>query len=142
MELKKIFAMGLLCFFFLLLSGGVFAAEDPNAASAEIAKDWLKLVDDGKYAESWNSASLRTKMTIQKGEWEQIMEATRKPLGRTLSRAISVQQIVENPKGLPVGQYMMIVYKTVFANKSEGTELVTLVLGDDNRWHVMTYVVN
>lgn len=131
----------LLCF-----SGSLFAAvadsTDQMTESAKVAENWLKIVDDGNFGNSWNEMALRTKLTIQKGEWEQIMNAMRKPLGRSLSRRIAEQRPAPNPKGLPAGDYMMIVYSSVFSNKSSAQELVTLVLGEDRKWHVLTYLVN
>lgn len=121
-------------------------AANPNlqadlTASALAAQNWLKLVDDGQYDESWSQGSSIFQLTIQQDEWKQILDAMRKPLGSVISRKVVDQRTATNPKGLPAGDYMVMVYDTSFSGKSSAHELVTLVKGDDGQWRVLTYQV-
>lgn len=133
----------------LTIGGSLNAAEEskmttvPNAqleASAMATQAWLDKVDKGHYGESWDNASELLKLTMTKDDWEKLMEKTRKPLGAVKSRQVVDQRVAKNPKGLPAGDYIVMVYKTVFAKKADATELVTLFL-QDGSWHVLTYQI-
>lgn len=108
-------------------------------ASAAAAQSWLQLLDKGQFGQSWDQVSSVTKHTIKKEEWEHILEKTRKPLGNVKSREVLDQRTAKDPQGLPKGDYVVMVYKTVFA-KSTASELLTLYL-EDGQWRVVTYQV-
>ncbi len=74
-------------------------------------------------------------------QWLVLMEKTRKPLGSVTQRTLALQSPSENPHGLPKGHYMVLLYKTKFANREEGRELVTMRLEEDGQWRVLTYQV-
>jgi hypothetical protein len=134
---------GLLTFFCIVISSCLYATPEQDLTDSNTAAlQWLKIVDSGEYGDSWQATSLRTKLTMQRGEWEELMKAIRKPLGNALSRKIAEQSPAKNPKNLAKGDYMMIVYTSTFANKSNATELVTLVKGDDGKWYILTYLVS
>lgn len=115
----------------------------PGAAeSAQASLEWLKIVDDGDYAKSWDSASKLFQMTIGKDEWMELEQATRKPLGKVINREVVDERVAKNPKGLPVGNYMVLFYNTSFTNRKDAHELVTLMQESDGKWRVLTYHVD
>lgn len=105
------------------------------------SKAWLDIVDKGEYNKSWEEMSSITKNTVKKDEWDKILTKTRKPLGAIKRRDVVDIRSATNPKNLPVGNYMVMVYNTSFAGKSEAHELVTLFL-QDGQWRVLTYQVD
>lgn len=109
--------------------------------AAKASKDWLTLLDNGRYGDSWEKASSLLKKTMPKNGWEQVLEKTRKPLGSVGSREAIDQRVAKNPHGLPPGSYMVLFYKTKFAQKAMAYELVTL-FNEDGHWRVVTYQVN
>jgi hypothetical protein len=110
--------------------------------AAEItAKAWLDIVDKGDYKKSWVEMSTITRNTVKEDEWEKILTKTRKPLGAVKMRNIVDIRTATNPKNLPVGNYVVMVYKTSFAAKPDANELVTLYL-QNGQWHVLTYQVD
>lgn len=109
-------------------------------ASAMATQAWLDKIDKGHYGESWDSASDLLKLTMTKDDWQKLLEKTRKPLGALKSRQVVDQRIAKDPKGLPAGDYIVMVYKTTFAKKADATELVTLFF-QDGSWHVLTYQI-
>lgn len=120
------------------------ANETSNAAlqaAAIASQSWLKLIDSGRYGESWDQASALMKLTIHKDEWQQLMDKVRKPLGQMTSRQVLDQRVATNPHGLPKGDYQVMFYKTAFTGKPMAYELVTLFL-EDGQWRVMTYQVD
>ncbi len=126
-----------------LFNAALFADNqtDPMTASAAAASNWLQLVDDGKYADSWATSSQQMQLVMSKGEWVKLLNAVRHPLGSVNHREIAQQRPAENPKGLAPGDYMVILYQTAFSNRPKGEELVTLSLGYDGKWRVLTYQV-
>ena len=113
-------------------------AADLRESVAE-ADRWLKLIDEGKYGESWDSGSNIFRFTIKRDEWIKAQEKLRQPYGKLVSRQLIQQSPAENPKGLPAGDYMVLVYKSSFASHPSANELVTMVLSTDGRWKVLTY---
>lgn len=107
-----------------------------------VTRNWLDMLDKGKYEESWDTGSLMFRNTIKKKEWKRAMNQMRKPLGSALSRSILDIRTAKDPKGLPAGDYLVFFYKTAFANKKEAHELITLVQEKDGQWKVLTYEVN
>lgn len=104
------------------------------------SKAWLNTVDKGEYGKSWEELSVITKHTVKKDEWEKILTKTRKPLGGVKIRDVVDIRSAINPKNLPAGNYMVMIYKTSFTAKSDVHELVTLFL-QDGQWRVLTYQI-
>jgi hypothetical protein len=131
----------------LLLPLSAFAdqaqkANDATAeASAKASETWVKLLDNGKYGESWDDSATLMKLTIPKDEWINVLNKTRKPLGMVNSREVIDQRVANDPQGLPKGEYIVMFYKTTFGHKSMAYELVTLMI-EDGKWRVLTYHVN
>ncbi len=107
--------------------------------SAQAADQWLRLMDEGKYGDSWDAASNIFRFTIKRDEWIKAQEKLRQPLGQVISRKLVEQRVAKDPKGLPQGDYMVLYYKTQFANRPNASELITMVLSTDGKWKVLTY---
>lgn len=114
---------------------------DPIRDSAQAAEQWLKILDDGKFQDSWDRASMTLRLTVPKRNWIALMENIKKPYGTVQSRKIIDQRPAKNPKDLPKGDYMVLVFEASFANKKTAHELVTLVQESDGRWRVLTYQI-
>lgn len=109
-------------------------------ASAAAAQDWLKTLDDGQYGAAWAESSAIFQATLQQNRWVSLQDQLRKPMGRVISREMIDQRIALDPKGLPAGQYMVLIYNTTFSNKPSAIELVTLRM-ENGQWKVLTYQV-
>lgn len=128
----------------LLLVAGVLHAESTDAMtkSLKASETWLSLVDNGRYAESWDTASKILQSTVPKNEWEAGQRLLRQPLGKPIERNLVGQYPAENPPGLAAGSYMIIRYQTKFASQPQANEIVFLSLGYDGIWRVMNYQVS
>lgn len=129
----------MLCFLIAVFQLSAFEAV--NQPSLDAAKQWLELVDKEDYSKSWQTGSLTFKLTISEQHWNQLMKAIREPLGSVISREPLEQRPAANPKGLPLGEYMVVFFKTQFQKKENAHELVTLVQESDGNWRVLTYQV-
>ena len=63
------------------------ASADSDGVRA--VETWLRIIDGGNYAKSWETAAARFQDTISKVSWEGRMEKVRRPLGNVVSRSLS-----------------------------------------------------
>ena len=99
------------------------------------AQAWLALVDQGRWDDSWNASGqqFRTAPNTNKA-WAAIIATVRPPLGRVLSRAALSQE----PLSKPPHEYLILKFRTSFANKSQAVETVSLER-EGQVWKVVGY---
>jgi hypothetical protein len=126
---------------FLLLSVGVVAAGDSDKGKAAVAaaEEWLTMVDDGKYVDSWKEAAQYFKNAVKQEQWEQSLQAVRNPLGKLISREVKSKTYTTSLPGAPDGEYVVIQFKSSFENKKSAIETVTPMLDKDAKWRVSGY---
>ena len=129
----------------LLLAGALVApsarAADAEQAAVAAADAWLKLVDAGKYGESWDGAARFFKGAVAKQDWERAAKGARGPLGKLVFRKVASRTATDSLPGAPDGKYVVVVYEASFENKKRATETVTPMLDADGRWRVSGYYV-
>lgn len=115
-------------------SSGAAAAQLPvnESAVTRAAWEWLALVDEGKWSESWAASGqpFRSLNTVE--AWQSASEKARLPLGRVLSRKLAGEEAIPAP---PNG-YRLIRFRTDFANKSGALETLSLDREGDS-WKVV-----
>jgi hypothetical protein len=126
---------------FLLLFVGLVAAGDSDKEKAAVAaaEEWLTMVDDGKYVESWKEAAQYFKNTVKQQQWEQSLQAVRKPLGKRIFRKVKSKTYKTSLTGAPDGEYVVIQFETSFENKESAIETVTPMMDKDEKWRVSGY---
>jgi len=118
------------------------AAQSHKESSAVIAAEkWLNLVDEGEYDESWKEAAEYFRNAVMKEQWEQSLQAVRKPLGKLLSRQVKSTAYSTSLPGAPDGEYVVIQFETSFENKKSATETVTPMMDKDGAWRVSGYYI-
>ncbi len=136
--------MKLLLTLALLLPLLTLAAEkhdDAEKQALSAAESWLALVDDGKYAESWDSAAEYLKNAVSKNDFVKSLNAARKPLGKLKSREVESKEYRTSLPGAPDGEYVIIQFKTSLENKKSAVETVTPMLEKDKTWRVSGYYI-
>lgn len=111
------------------------------AAAAIDALEWLKLVDAGKYEESWEIGSRTLQLIMKQKEWVKYLEKVRKPLGSVTNRSLVEQRTAKDPAGVPKGNYMVMLYDTAFATEPKAKELMILSQANDGSWRTMSYFI-
>jgi DNA-binding CsgD family transcriptional regulator len=103
----------------------------------EAARQWLALVDAGKWQESFTATakSFQTLNTLDM--WQSASVGGRVPLGRVLSRRLAGEESVPAP---PNG-YRVVRFKTDFAAKAGATETLSLAREGD-AWRVAGYIID
>jgi DNA-binding CsgD family transcriptional regulator len=112
------------------------AAPVAESAVTQAARQWLALVDAGKWQESWaaTAQSFQSLNTVQM--WQSASEGGRVPLGRVLSRSLGSQESIPAP---PNG-YQLVRFRTNFANKAGATETLSLAREGES-WRVVGYYI-
>ena len=127
----------------LFCSCSIAIAETPGkeAAAVVLAEEWLSLVDQGQYAESWKEAAEYFRNAVNQTQWEQMAQVTRKPLGKIMSRNVKTKKFVTSLPGAPDGEYVVIEFETSFENKKSAIETVIPMMGKDGKWRVSGYYI-
>jgi len=116
--------------------------QDKKKVVAEgAANDWLKLVDAGNYAQSWDESASAMKAMLAREQWQNILQVNRAPLGAPASRKLKSAQYTEQLPGAPSGEYYVFEYASTFADNRVVTETVTPMLDKDGKWRVSVYYI-
>ncbi|WP_010215441.1 helix-turn-helix domain-containing protein [Sphingomonas sp. PAMC 26621] len=112
------------------------SSETPDAAVVDTARQWLALLDQFRWAESYRltGRAFRKLNTVQ--AWTAASNRARVPLGAVVSRGFDSQQYLPAP---PAG-YEVVKFRTNFANKAGAVETVTLVQ-EGGAWRVVGVTV-
>lgn len=140
MDIKNIaaIAIGLLLTIPVL---GQDSAQDSKEKAVEAAESWLVLLDEGKYAESWESSSGLVKSAVSREQWVQSMESAREIFGSLVERTLRSSKYSTSLPGAPDGHYVVIQYQTSFEKKESAVETVTPMLDSDGQWKVSGYYI-
>ena len=112
------------------------AAAEPSAtAAARAAEDFLALVDDSRWAESYaaTGAQFRALNTVE--HWSEVSQQVRPPLGRLLTRDLIGNEYVPAP---PEG-YRLIKFRSTYASGTAQTESLSLAW-EGGAWKVVGIV--
>ena len=138
--IRRIAFAGVVCL--LVVACNVLGAdEEKEAAAVKAAEQWLTLVDEGRYSESWQEAAGYFRSAVGKEQWKQAMQAARKPLGKLVSRKAGSTTFKTSLPGAPDGEYVIIVFETSFENKKAAVETVTPMVDEDGKWRVSGYFI-
>lgn len=110
-------------------------------AAVESAQSWLAVVDSGKYTDSWEKAAQHFKDKVPEGQWETSLHQVREPLGGVVSREVANYQYLTHVPGAPKGEFVVIQFKTSFAEKPDSMETITPMLESDGQWRVSGYYI-
>lgn len=129
--------------FGLLLSFSVVAVADPVKVKAAVvaAEEWLTIVDEGKYGDSWEESAQYFRNAVRQDQWEQSLQAVRKPLGDLIFRKVKAKAYKTSLAGAPDGEYVVIQFETSFENKKSAIETVTPLMDGDGKWRVSGYYI-
>lgn len=114
---------------------------DAKKGALTATRKWLALVDNGKYIDSWKSAAQYFKKLVTEKKWQNSIKAARPLLGEVISRNIITQQYYTSLPNAPKGKYVVIQFKTSFANKKTVIETITPMLDKDGKWRVAGYYI-
>ena len=116
-------------------------AQDPRASTAQAAaREWLAIADRLDAEAAYEAAGPRFRAALTPARWNDAVKLIRFPLGAVLQRSVQSTAFTRKLPGQPDGDYALIGFRTSWANRSVGRELVTLEFVD-GRWQVAGYVI-
>jgi hypothetical protein len=127
----------------LILFGGTVLASDSGKETAAVsaAEKWLATVDAGQYSASWKETAELFRNAVKSEQWEQSLQAVRKPLGKLISRKVQTKIYKTSLPGAPDGEYVIIQFETSFENKKAAIETVTPMMDKDEKWRISGYYI-
>jgi len=91
-----------------------------DEAAAHVSADaWVGLVDQARYAESWDAAAPIFQASMTKEHWDGAVKGARGPLGPLASQKFRAAEYKASLPGAPEGEYVVIYYDSAFAEKSK-----------------------
>ncbi|MCP5111142.1 MAG: DUF4019 domain-containing protein [bacterium] len=126
----------------IVLAVPALKADDAKVKAAqEAAKAWLKLVDDGAYAKSWDEASSLFRSKVPRAKWEALVGQVRGPLGAAKTRKLRGAEYATELPAVPDGEYVVIQFDTAFGRRSSAVETSAPMLDKDGQWRVSGYFI-
>jgi DNA-binding CsgD family transcriptional regulator len=111
------------------------APVEPSAAAARAAEDFLKLVDESRWTESYAATGGQFRELNTEERWAEVSEQVRPPLGKLLTRDLVANEYVPAP---PEG-YRLIKFRSTYANGTAQTESLSLAW-EEGAWKVVGVV--
>ena len=109
-----------------------------ETAARSAAQRWLTLLDQGDYEEAFEWKAQDFRMAQTQAQFVRYMQARRAPFGKALGRKVIGSASIRKFVGVPEGNYVSVLFKTHFENKSETAERVILVQQEVG-WRVLEY---
>lgn len=100
---------------------------------------WLDLVDNGNYPESWEASAQALKNRINQVNWVQKLHAVREPKGACISRRFIASMYRDYPPGSDKDERLIIRFNTSFENGKYAVERIALAHDKDGQWRVAGY---
>jgi uncharacterized protein (TIGR03067 family) len=112
--------------------------EQKKQAALAAAQEWLKLVDAGKYAESWETSAKINRDGITRQKMVDAYNDLFKPLGKLALREHKSSEYTTQMPRARVGEYAVIQFRTQYT-KQRIVETVVLTREPDGQWRVSGY---
>ena len=135
---RRLFCLLGLSFLVLWMSA---CSQDKKTLAEGSASHWLKLVDSGNYAQSWDDTGNVLKANVARDQWQEVLLRNRAPLGALISRKLRSAEYTTKLPGAPDGQYVVLEYESSFEHKNSAIETVTPMMDKDGKWRVCLYIV-
>ncbi len=137
---RKVACFLVTCLAFASVAGAAQLTSQEKAA-VTAARKWLRLVDEGRYGESWRESAPFFRSRITQQRWRQASQSVRKPLGALVSRHLKTAVYKTSLPGAPDGQYVVMQFASSFRKKASAVETLTAVLGKRGAWRVVGYFI-
>lgn len=90
------------------------------------AYEWLELLDNKKFFQSWQYASDYFKNNIEAADWDKILSTTRTKLGELKGRQLVAFANKTQFANLPEGDYLVLKFNSQFQMDGSFSELLVL----------------
>jgi D-alanyl-D-alanine carboxypeptidase len=122
-----------------VIIGELFSQKFSDTEKLELqktAESWLKLIEAGKYNESWEAGSEDFKAHITKEKWQTAFQAAAGRIGSLRSRKFK-----ELIYAKPGDELTIIDFESSFTKRPQAKETIVLKLEKDGKWRVLSYSI-
>ncbi|QDH33563.1 DUF4019 domain-containing protein [Porphyrobacter sp. YT40] len=112
------------------------SAEADAEAASRAAEDFLELIDDSRWAESYAATGKQFRKANTLQVWTDVSRRVREPLGKVLTRNLVTNEFVPAP---PEG-YQLVKFASTYADGTQQVESVSLEW-EDGVWRVVGIVI-
>ena len=114
------------------------AAAEPSdpAAAARAAEDFLQLIDQSRWADSYAATGAQFRQLNTLERWTDVSKSVRPPLGKTVARRLVSNEFVPTP---PHGS-QLVKFASTYASDVNQVESVSLAF-EDGAWRVVGIVI-
>lgn len=120
------------------------ASDDPKTVASTLMESWLKTLDDGNYAASWDAAAPAFQKAISSADWVATCGKVRTPLGHCTARKLgsaSTQSRLPSPQGAADGEFILAQFDTSFDGLKYAVETVTFQKAPGGVWKAAGYYI-
>lgn len=111
-----------------------------DKASVDAAQAWVKMLDGKRWGESWKASGSLFRAQLTEAVWTATVQPLRQQFGVVTSRSLKSVSSSNSLPGAPSGEYKIIQFATVFANKPDAVETVVLA-HEGSAWRVNGYFI-
>lgn len=117
------------------------AAQAPADDAARDLAEWLRVIDEGRYAESWQGLATLVKGMGTAEQWgASVSQARAAFAGSVVRRTPETTETLPQPPGAPAGEYAKVVFATAFSGGASGRETV-MATREEGRWRAVGYYI-
>lgn len=119
--------------------GSQISADDERLVAGRLAAaGWLTLLDRRDWGTAWETSAAMFRKNVPLDRWMDGIPKVRGGLGALEDRQPVAVSIKSDLPGQPRGEYVSVVFRSKFAQKTV-EEVVTTAHEPDGRWRVMGY---
>lgn len=112
--------------------------EAKEAAAAQNAEAWLKLLDSGEYGKAWDQCGALFRDRVTRQQWVEGLPKDREALGKLKSRKLEAIAYRTSMPNAPEGEYVMTRYFADYEKNPKVEEIVSLMYVD-GAWRPIGY---
>ncbi|GLQ98415.1 DUF4019 domain-containing protein [Dyella mobilis] len=122
-------------------AGAAMAQQAPSGLEKAIAAagKWVAQADANQADAMWKASSPTMQKNVNQADWNKYIADVRQQAGAQQSRNWVGVSKVDNPQGMPAGQYLNVIYSTRFA-KAATVETVSMAQNGSS-WQPVGYIV-
>ncbi|GLQ91804.1 DUF4019 domain-containing protein [Dyella acidisoli] len=135
---KRMIGGALATLLLVAASAAMAQSMDLDKAVATAGK-WIAQADANQPDAMWKASSFVLQKSVTQENWGKYISGLRDKAGNEQERSWVAVSKIDNPQGLPAGQYLNVMYATKFA-KAMTLETVSMAKGSSG-WEPIGYVV-
>jgi hypothetical protein len=114
---------------------------DEVAAARSAAAQFLAETDRGSHGAAWDLAGAAFRSGVGRNGWQSAAEQVLKPLGALQQREPAGTRATRALPGAPDGEYLLLEYRSRFAQKAAAVETVVMQKEPDGQWRVVGFFI-